>query len=110
MTTPRPDREAFRKRYRPACKSVLIEKIMPVTLLNQQVYCEHEGNPFKELYWWYSRKPLSFSRASVLGQCCLRRVSIEEFEYLLGLKWRTGEMQNQMTKLSKTPPTSDRIQ
>ncbi len=47
--------------------SVFIEKIFPVTLLNQQVYYEHGGNPFKGLHRWYSRKPLSFSRASVLG-------------------------------------------
>jgi putative DNA methylase len=51
---------------RPARKSVFIEKIMPVTLLNEQVYYEHGGSPFKGLHRWYSRKPLSL-RASVLG-------------------------------------------
>ena len=40
--------------------TVFIEKIMPVKLLNQQVYYEHGGNPFKGLHRWYSRKPLSF--------------------------------------------------
>ena len=47
---------------------LFIEKIMPVNLLNEQVYYEHGGNPFKGLHRWYSRKPLSFSRASVLRQ------------------------------------------
>ena len=72
MTTPK----------RPA---VFIEKIFPVKLLNEQVYYEHGGNPFKGLHRWYSRKPLSFSRASVLGSILPADVSIEEFEYLLGL-------------------------
>jgi adenine-specific DNA methylase len=69
-------------------KPLFIEKIMPVKLLNEQVYHEHGGNPFKGLHRWYSRKPLSFSRASVLGSLLPDGVSIEEFEYLLGLEWR----------------------
>ncbi|TVQ23331.1 MAG: DUF1156 domain-containing protein, partial [Leptolyngbya sp. DLM2.Bin15] len=52
---------------KPTRPAVFIEKIFPVTLLNKQVYYEHGGNPFKGLHRWYSRKPLSFSRASVLG-------------------------------------------
>ena len=64
---------------------VFIEKIMPVKLLNQQVYYEHGGNPFKGLHRWYSRKPLSFSRASVLASLLPADISMEEFEYLLGL-------------------------
>lgn len=52
-------------------KPVFVEKIMPVTLLNEQVYYEHGGNPFKGLHRWYLRKPLSFSRASVLGSLLL---------------------------------------
>ena len=64
---------------------VFIEKIMPVKLLNQQVYYEHGGNPFKGLHRWYSRKPLSFSRACVLGSILPADISLEEFEYLLGL-------------------------
>ena len=66
-------------------KPVFIEKIMPVKLLNAQVYYENEGNPFKGLHRWYSRKPLSFSRASVLGSLLPADISMEEFEYLLGL-------------------------
>ncbi len=46
---------------------LFIETIFPVQLLNEQVNYEHGGNPFKGLHRWYSRKPLSFSRASVLA-------------------------------------------
>lgn len=88
-------------------KPVFIEKIMPVKLLNEQVYYEHGGNPFKGLHRWYSRKPLSFSRASVLGSILPDGVSIEEFEYLLGLEWR--RFRNKETKLYKTPPSPERI-
>ncbi len=93
----------------PNRKSVFIEKIMPVTLLNEQVYYEHGGNPFKGLHRWYSRKPLSFSRASVLGSLLPAEVTIEEFEYLLGLNRRVGGMQDKTTKLYKTPPSPERI-
>ena len=70
----------------PKRKPVFIEKVMPVKLLNEQVYYEHGGNPFKGLHRWYSRKPLSFSRASVLGSLLPASVTMEEFEYLLGLE------------------------
>jgi putative DNA methylase len=90
-------------------KPVFIEKIFPVKLLNQQVYYEHGGNPFKGLHRWYSRKPLSFSRASVLGSILPEGVTIEEFEYLLGLNRRVGGLQDTKTKLYKTPPSADRI-
>lgn len=93
----------------PKRKPVFIEKIMPVTLLNEQVYYEHGGNPFKGLHRWYSRKPLSFSRASVLGSLLPADVTIEEFEYLLGLNRRVAGMQDKTTKLYKTPPSPDRI-
>ncbi|MEG4807250.1 DUF1156 domain-containing protein [Microcoleus sp. F8-D3] len=82
---------------------LFIEKIMPVNLLNQQVYYEHGGNPFKGLHRWYSRKPLSFSRASVLGSILPAEISLEEFEYLLGLE------PGKEIKLYKTPPSSVRI-
>ena len=88
-------------------KPVFIEKIFPIKLLNEQVYYENGGNPFKGLHRWYSRKPLSFSRASVLGSILPADVSIEEFEYLLGLEKR--EYRNKETKLYKTPPSPDRI-
>jgi putative DNA methylase len=88
-------------------KPVFIEKIFPIKLLNEQVYYENGGNPFKGLHRWYSRKPLSFSRASVLGSILPADVSIEEFEYLLGLEKR--EYRNKETKLYKTPPSPERI-
>ncbi|NJM00145.1 MAG: DUF559 domain-containing protein, partial [Synechococcaceae cyanobacterium SM2_3_2] len=88
----------------PPRKPVFIEKIFPVTLLNQQVYYEHGGNPFKGLHRWYSRKPLSFSRASVLGSLLPADLTMEEFEYLLGMD------PDGKTKLYKTPPGSVRIQ
>lgn len=82
---------------------LFIEKIMPVNMLNQQVHYEHGGNPFKGLHRWYSRKPLSFSRASVLGSILPADISLEEFEYLLGLE------PGKEIKLYKTPPSSVRI-
>ena len=88
---------------------VFIEKIMPVKLLNQQVYYEHGGNPFKGLHRWYSRKPLSFSRASVLASLLPADISMEEFEYLLGLhpeKDGINVNKKEPIKLYKTPPTS----
>lgn len=83
--------------------SVFIEKIFPVKVLNQQTYFEHGGNPFKGLHRWYSRKPLSFSRASVLGSLLPADVTMAEFEYLLGLE------PGKEVKLYKTPPGSVRI-
>lgn len=106
---PMPDTE-------PKRKQVFIEKIMPVKLLNAQVYYENGGNPFKGLHRWYSRKPLSFSRASVLGSLLPADISMEEFEYLLGLD-RAGAKESdleksdrhQRTRLYKTPPTAERV-
>ncbi|MEL7078608.1 MAG: DUF1156 domain-containing protein, partial [Cyanobacteria bacterium J06582_2] len=82
---------------------------MPVKLLNQQVYYEHGGNPFKGLHRWYSRKPLSFSRASVLASLLPADISMEEFEYLLGLhpeKDGINVKKKEAIKLYKTPPSS----
>ncbi|WP_040697966.1 DUF1156 domain-containing protein [Nodosilinea nodulosa] len=93
----------------PARPAVFIEKIFPVTLLNKQVYYEHGGNPFKGLHRWYSRKPLSFSRASVLGSLLPDTVTMEEFEYLLGLNRRVDGHSDSTTKLYKTPPSPERI-
>ncbi|MBW4537495.1 MAG: DUF1156 domain-containing protein [Pleurocapsa minor HA4230-MV1] len=82
---------------------------MPVKLLNEQVYYEHGGNPFKGLHRWYSRKPLSFSRASVLASLLPADISMEEFEYLLGLhpeKEGINVKRKEAIKLYKTPPSS----
>ncbi|MFN7356278.1 MAG: DUF1156 domain-containing protein, partial [Pseudanabaena sp.] len=95
-------------------KPVFIEKIMPVKLLNEQVYYENGGKPFKGLHQWYSRKPLAFSRASVLGSLLPVDISMEEFEYLLGLD-RANENEaeksdrHQRTRLYKTPPSPERV-
>ena len=83
---------------------LFIEERMPVQMLNEQVNYEHGGNPFKGLHRWYSRKPLSFSRASVLASLLPADVTMEEFEYLLGLE------PGKEVKLYKTPPSSVRIQ
>ncbi|MCX5965992.1 MAG: DUF1156 domain-containing protein [Cyanobacteria bacterium] len=95
-------------------KPVFIEKIFPVKLLNEQVYYENGGNPFKGLHRWYSRKPLSFSRASVLGSLLPADISMEEFEYLLGLdRARAKENEaeksdrHQRTRLYKMPPSPE---
>jgi putative DNA methylase len=87
----------------PKRPAVFIEKIMPVKLLNKQVNYEHGGNPFKGLHRWYSRKPLSFSRASVLGSLLPATLTLKEFEYLLGLE------PGKEVKLYKTPPSPVRI-
>jgi adenine-specific DNA methylase len=86
---------------------VFIEKIMPVELLNRQVNHENGGNPFKGLHRWFSRKPLSFSRASVLGSLLPADISMDEFEYLLGLERR--KYRSKEVKLYQTPPSSERI-
>jgi adenine-specific DNA methylase len=91
--------------------AVLIEKMFPVKLLNEQVYYEHGGNPFKGLHRWYSRKPLSFSRASVLASVLPDTVTMDEFEYLLGLRpEREGLKPDPDLRLYKTPPGPLRIQ
>jgi len=84
--------------------SVFIEKMMPVQMLNEQVNFEHGGNPFKGLHRWYSRKPLSFSRASVLASLLPADMTMQEFEYLLGL------VPGKEVRLYKTPPNSVQIQ
>ncbi|MBD2585863.1 DUF1156 domain-containing protein, partial [Planktothricoides sp. FACHB-1261] len=78
---------------------------MPVKLLNQQVAYEHGGNPFKGLHRWYSRKPLSFSRASVLASLLPEDISLDEFEYLLGLHPELdGLTPDANLRLYKVPP------
>lgn len=60
--------------------AVFIEKMMPVQVLNEQVNFEHGGNPFKGLHRWYSRKPLSFSRASVLASLLPADITMQEYD------------------------------
>ena len=45
----------------------------------------------------------------MLGSLLPADVTIEEFEYLLGLNRRVGGIQDTTTKLYKTPPSSDRL-
>lgn len=87
----------------PKRPDVFIEKMMPVQVLNEQVNFEHGGNPFKSLHRWYSRKPLSFSRASVLASLLPADITMQEFEYLLGL------VPGKEVRLYKTPPNSVQI-
>ncbi|MBD2582470.1 DUF1156 domain-containing protein, partial [Planktothricoides raciborskii] len=83
---------------------------MPVKLLNQQVAYEHGGNPFKGLHRWYSRKPLSFSRASVLASLLPEDISLDEFEYLLGLHPELeGLKPDANLRLYKVPPGYFRV-
>jgi putative DNA methylase len=85
-------------------KRLFAEKLFPVTEINKQVCYENGGNPFKGLHRWYSRKPLSFSRASVLAAILpADGMNIETFEYLLGLEGKWDQ------KLYKTPPGTERI-
>lgn len=83
---------------------LFIEKLFPVIELNKQVQYENGGNPFKGLHRWYSRKPLSFSRASVLAAILPADIDMETFEFLLGLEGKRDQ------KLFKTPPGTHRIQ
>ncbi len=84
----------------PKRPSVFIEKVITVKILNNQVYQKPSNNPFKGLHHWYSRKPLSFSRASVLGSLLPTDVTMAEFECLLGLE------PGKEVKLYKTPSSS----
>lgn len=63
-----------------------IETFFPTDLLNAQVTREKGGNAFKGVHRWYSRKPLSFSRASVLGAILPDTLTEVEFLQLLGMK------------------------
>lgn len=67
-------------------KKSYIETFFPTDLLNAQVTREKGGNAFKGVHRWYSRKPLSFSRASVLGAILPDTVTEVEFLQLLGMK------------------------
>ncbi|MBE9221375.1 DUF1156 domain-containing protein [Cyanobacterium stanieri LEGE 03274] len=88
-------------------KKLFIEKIFPVKLLNQQVYYEHGGNPFKGLHRWYSRKPLSFSRASVLASLLPADITTEEFLYIMGIY--SQEEIEFWEKSSKTEAEKDKL-
>lgn len=64
---------------------VLIEERFPTDLLNEQVLREIGSTPFNAVHRWFSRKPLSFSRASVLGSLLPASTTMDEFKKLLGV-------------------------
>lgn len=64
---------------------VLIEETFPIDLLNQQVLKETRGSPFTAVHRWFSRKPLSFSRASVLASLLPADTTADDFVRLLGM-------------------------
>lgn len=64
---------------------VFIEESFPIDFLNQQVLKETRGTPFSAVHRWFSRKPLSFSRASVLASLLPANTTNEDFIRLLGV-------------------------
>ncbi len=64
---------------------LFIEESFPIDLLNQQVLKETRGSPFTAVHRWFSRKPLSFSRASVLASLLPANTTTEDFVRLLGM-------------------------
>ena len=64
---------------------VFIEESFPIDFLNQQVLKETRGSPFSAVHRWFSRKPLSFSRASVLASLLPADTTNEDFMRLLGV-------------------------
>jgi len=64
---------------------LFIEESFPIDLLNQQVLKETRGSPFTAVHRWFSRKPLSFSRASVLASLLPANTTTDDFVRLLGV-------------------------
>jgi putative DNA methylase len=64
---------------------VYIEESFPIDFLNQQVLKETRGSPFSAVHRWFSRKPLGFSRASVLASLLPADTTNEDFMRLLGV-------------------------
>lgn len=64
---------------------VFIEESFPINFLNQQVLRETRGSPFSAVHRWFSRKPLSFSRAAVLASLLPANTTYEDFMRLLGV-------------------------
>ncbi|HEU5376354.1 MAG TPA: DUF1156 domain-containing protein, partial [Ktedonobacteraceae bacterium] len=65
--------------------NVYIEKNFPTDLLNEQVQTETGATPFNGVHRWFSRKPLSFSRASVLASILPATTTPDDFRRLLGI-------------------------
>lgn len=64
---------------------VYIEKNFPTDLLIEQVQMETGATPFNGVHRWFSRKPLSFSRASVLASILPATITQDDFRRLLGV-------------------------
>ncbi len=91
-------------------KKSYIETFFPTDLLNAQVTREKGGNAFKGVHRWYSRKPLSFSRASVLGAILPDTLTEVEFLQLLGMKEHEAKLYwNQKSKFMENHKNSTRL-
>jgi putative DNA methylase len=87
-----------------------IETFFPTDLLNAQVTREKGGNAFKGVHRWYSRKPLSFSRASVLGAILPDTLTEVEFLQLLGIKEHEAKLYwNKKSEFMKNHKNSTRL-
>ena len=64
---------------------VYIETHFPTALLNKQVQTETGATPFNGVHRWFSRKPLSFSRASVLASILPATITPDDFRRLLSV-------------------------
>jgi putative DNA methylase len=69
-------------RERPA---IYIENHFPTELLNEQVQTETGATPFNGVHRWFSRKPLSFSRAAILASILPATITPDDFQRLLGV-------------------------
>ena len=80
---------------------VFIEESFPSDLLNEQVQQETGPNPFKSVHRWFARKPLSFSRASILATLLPADTSPETFKQLMGFP---GQSSPNFRLYQHTPP------
>jgi len=87
---------------------VFIEERFPIDLLNRQVLRETGSTPFNAVHRWFSRKSLSFSRASVLASLLPSDVSAEEFERLLGMP-STVARDFRLYQQTPTHPTIEKV-
>jgi len=69
-------------------KRTLIEKFLPVEEISEEAKIEKSGNakpPMFSLHYWWTRKPLVASRATVLGALLPEDFDIDEFKQFLQL-------------------------
>ncbi len=82
---------------------VFIEESFPIDLLNEQVLKETGSTPFNAVHRWFSRKPLSFSRASVLASLLPSDTTPDEFKRLLGVPTRLGGKDYRLYQITPSP-------